>query len=140
MNPVVVGNAQWLAWLTTLTASGAPLFGAIMHLFKTLIPVNQNTPLGSFVEADFTGYAAGSAITWGTPFYTSAGVPVVTGTLNSFVTGSPATVLNTIYGWYLTDSGGTTLLVARLLDTPIILTGPHQGFEIIPCYPAYISQ
>lgn len=140
MNPVVIPNPEMLAWLTTLTATGGNLHGAIMHLFQNNVAITPAIVLANLTECTFTGYTAGSAITWLAPFYTVNGTPVVTGTLQTFGVGSTPTIFNTVYGWYLTDTGGTTLLAVRALDTPIILTEAGQGFQIIPCYPAYVSQ
>lgn len=140
MNPVLVPNAEWLAWLAALTAASAPLNGAKLHLYKVLVALSGNTALGDLTECDFTGYAASSAITWGTPFFKPDGTAVVTGDLKSFVVGSSPTVLNTVYGWYVTQATPTSLLLARQFDTPVILTQAAQGIEVIPCYPTYLSQ
>lgn len=139
MNPVVIGNLEWLAILTELVAATNPWNGALISLFKNDIVPDAASLLADLTEADFSGYAASAAVTWGTPHFLPDGTAVVAGDAKTFVTASPAPVLNTVFGWYATDGAGTTLLFARRLDTPIVLTGPNQQVAVLPAYPAYTS-
>lgn len=140
MNSVVIPNSEWEDILNALVAALAPWNGGKLHLFKTNVTPSPAMVIGDLVEADFTGYAASTAVVWGAAAFLPDGTAVVVGDAKTFETGSPSTVLNTIYGWYFTDSAGTTLLFARKLDNPIALSGPSQIITILPTYPAYLSQ
>lgn len=140
MNPVVIVQTEWLAILNALVAVSAPWNGAKIHLFQNDYQPSGATGLTDLTEADFTGYAASSAVTWGSAGYLPNGTAVIVGDAKQFKTGSPATVLNTVYGWYATDGAGTTLLFARRFDTPVVLNGPNQLLDVLPAYPAYLSQ
>jgi hypothetical protein len=140
MNPVVVSNAEWRAILTALTAALAPWAGAIVHLFKNNFTPSPASVLADYMEADFSGYAASAAIVWNPAAFLPDGTAVVTGDAKVFGTTSPATILNTVYGWYATNAGGTVLLFGRRFDNPIALNGPFQDIVVLPAYPAYVSQ
>lgn len=140
MNPAVIVNTEWIDILDALVAVAAPWNGAIVHLYKTLIAITPNLVIGDLDEADFTNYAASSAVVWGAAHYDPLGTPVVAGDAKAFNTGVAPTVFNTIYGYYLTDGAGTKLIFARQFDNPVILTQANQGFEVIPSYPVVISQ
>lgn len=143
MNPTVIPYSEWLTILTALVATGTPggpWNGATTHLYKNnFVPV-PGMDLTSLVEADFTGYAAGSAVTWGTPGFLPGGPAVVTGNLQTFTVGATPTVFNTIYGYYMVDVAGTGLLFARQFDAPIVLSGPAQIIDVIPSYVTYLSR
>ena len=140
MNPVIVPNSEWLAMLTALIATGAPWNGGKVHLFQNNIVLGPTVTLANLTEADFTGYAASSAVTWGTPGYLPNGTAVVTGDTKQFQVGSTPTVFNTVYGWYLTDSTGAILIFARSFDTPVVLSAALQIVDVLPAYPAYVTQ
>lgn len=139
MGLVVTPNVPKKAILTELVDTGNFYDGAIMKLIKANISLQGSTTLAALdaIECDFSGYAASSTIVWGTPFFQPSGVPVVVGDAKLFTTADPAPDLNSVYGWYLTNAGGTALLAARLFDSPVILSGPGQGFEVIPSIPEY---
>jgi hypothetical protein len=140
MNPVVIGNAEWEAILTALTTTGGGWVGAKLHLYtNNLLPTPANI-LTDFTEADFTGYAASAAITWSTPGYLPDGTAVVTGDAKTFQVGSTPTVLNTCYGWYITNGAGTALITSRAFDSPVVLSGAGQIIVVLPVYPAYLTQ
>lgn len=92
-----------------------PLDGATLHLYKESVPLTGAMVPADFVEADFTGYSS-AAITWATR--TRANKKAITKSqLASFVM-SAVTVTNTIYGWYVVDTGGTKVLMAFAYGTP----------------------
>lgn len=139
MNPTVIVNSAWIAILDAIAGAGAPLDGAKVHLYKTLVAVTPALVVGDLDECDFTNYTASSAVVWDPAHYDPASNPVLTGDAKLFNTGATPTVFNTVYGYYLTDGGGTDLLLVRQFDNPIILTLANQGFEVIPSYPVSLS-
>jgi len=139
MNSVVIPNSEWNAILTELIASGNAWDGSKVHLFKTNVNPSPNMVIADLVEADFTGYAASSAIVWGTPGYLPDGTAAVVGGGKTFTVGSTPSILNTIYGYYVTDSAGTVLLFARKFDAAVVLSAAGQFVIVLPSYPAYGS-
>ena len=140
MNPVVIVNTEWEAMLNALVAATQPWNGAKLHLFKNnFVPAPQND-IAAFTEADFTGYAASSAITWSAAGYLPDGTAVVDGDAKTFQVGATPTILNTIYGWYMTDGAGTVLIMARKFDNPVVLSAAGQRIIVLPSYPAYVTQ
>ncbi len=140
MNPTIIPYTEWLAILTALVATGTPggaWNGALVHLYKNNFTPVAAMLLGSFTECDFTGYAASSAVVWNTPGFLPSGAAVVTGDNKQFVVGTTPTVLNTVYGYYLTDGAGTTLLFARLFNAPIVLSAAGQIVDLVPSFITY---
>ena len=141
MNPTIISYAQWIAILTTLTTTATPgWLAALVALYQNNLTPLPTTPLASFIEADFSGYARSGAITWGTPGYLPSGPAVVTGDAKTFRVASTPTVFNTIYGYYVVDSTGASLLLSRQFDVPINLSSAGQILEVIPGYVSYQSQ
>jgi hypothetical protein len=123
-----------------LTSTGADLNGAILSLFQNNITPNPNNVLSDFTEADFTGYLASGAITWGTPVYAPDGTPTVYGDLKTFTAGSPVTQSNVVYGWYITDSPATKVMAARRFDAAININAPSQAVSVVPSIPAFLPE
>lgn len=141
MNPVVLPNTAQLDLLNTMSAALAPWDGAKVHLYKAPVAIGPGMVLADFtaVAADFTGYTASAAVVWAAAFYQEDGTPVLTADLKTFTVGSPVVTTNTVYGYYLTDSAGTTLLWARQFDAPVVMGIAGQSLEVIPSNPAYLS-
>ena len=139
MNPTVIPYLDWISILTLLTTTGGTWHGAIAHLYQNNFTPTPGMTLASLTEADYTGYAASSALTWGTPGFLPAGPAVVTANLVSFVSGATPTLFNTVYGYYITDSPATVLHFARLFQAPIIISGPLQIIDVIPSYVTTLS-
>jgi len=118
--------------LTAISGVGGVLDGAKMHLFKTNIALSPDLDVSDFVVADFTGYATSSAIVWATPGYDANNVPEVLGDTKSFVAGSPITVTNTVYGYYVTDGAGTGLLYAEKFTSAVNVINPAQILSVVP--------
>lgn len=133
IRPVWRKQADLLAADTT--TFGAAL-GLKVHLFVNPASPNLDSVLGDFTEATWTAYAALVAGTAPTVTY-----DVITGNLTLTVQepaggwlflgpvaapGAPITV----YGYYVTDNGSTTLLAAALLDAPVIINAGGQSVDI----------
>jgi hypothetical protein len=105
---------------------GGLLEGAKLKLYKEPIEPTKATVIADLTPADFTGYAASAAITWGTPLTDTDGTAFVPGGMIEFAA-SGSTVANTIYGAYLTDGAGTILLGVFRFDTPVSVGAVGQG-------------
>lgn len=142
LNAVVFPNTELLAELNEHAATGNVWDGAKLHLYKTQLALSPTMVIGDFTaaECDFTGYAASATLVWGTAFINPSGIPTIDAASVNFVGGSPFTVANTVYGWYLTDGAGTTLIAARQFDQPINVSAAGVGFSVLPAIPAYLTQ
>lgn len=86
------------------------LAAASVHLFQNNhTPVDGDT-VATFTEANFVGYAAAGAPSWGTP---STANPSVMST-TSGVTFTCSLSAQSVYGYYALDSGGNLLFADNL--------------------------
>jgi len=106
--------------------------GAILHLSTTDIIPDQDTELADFTECDFTGYAASSAIVWGSAYLDATGNGTSAGTAKTFVaTGS--TITNIAYTYYVTTALGAYLFGGRLL-VPVNFAEAGDGVTLLPTF------
>lgn len=88
-----------------------------LHLYVTNIAINDSRVVGDFTEAAGGGYAA-VTLSRGTNWVISGSAPVQavyaaqTFSFNAALTGPNST----IYGYYITDNAGTTLISAETLN------------------------
>lgn len=138
MNPVNVPNSTLMAELTEFIAATNLFVGGKLHLFKTPVAFTPDMDVSAFTQADFDGYAVSSTVLFTAPFISPTGIPTLTGDLKQFVAADPLLVPNVIYGWYLTDAAGTTLLFWRTFDVPVSISVALQGLDVVPSIPAYL--
>ena len=91
----------------------------ILRLYKNNYTPISTAALGSFTEADFTGYAARtlSRASWNSAVTVSAKAECSYSAVQSWTCGVTG---NTIFGYYVVGSGGT-LLWAELFSTSRVL-------------------
>lgn len=104
-----------------------------LRLFKNDYLPAFDTVLADFVEADFDNYAEIDAVA--TPI---TGIDALTGNLvvvwpdgASWVVGTLAAE-QTLYGWYIVNTGGTTCLAAGRFDTPVTVDEDGDVVSISP--------
>lgn len=119
--------------LAALKAVGGLLEGAIVRLIKEPIAVGPTTTIAELdaAEADYTGYVEQAAGAWGTVGTNVLNQAEMTATELEFVP-SGTTILNTIYGYYVVDSGGTELRFFEMFDTPFAMDGTAAVLRIVP--------
>jgi hypothetical protein len=127
----VTPQAGVIAQLTALKAMSGYYNATTLHLTNANITVTPTTPLAALTEPTFTGYAAVASQVFGTPGNGPNGsaemfAPSVTFTCSG---GTPS---DTIYGWFLTDSGGTTLLLYCPLVSPVQIVNPGDQVVVQP--------
>jgi len=128
------------------TTSGYAIVGAEVatyladcdvRLFVNNVTVTPNLVIGDLTQATFTGYTAQNLVTVAAP----VGDPV-NGGVSSFLpshvftcTTAPASPV-TVYGWYLTDTGGA-LIAAGNLPEPITIDeiGDSVPIQVTLNYP-----
>jgi len=100
---------------------------AVLHLYQNDINPDANSVVGSFTEATFTGYAA-IPLTMSAVALNDSNIPVSQSNLCHFQPSGTA-VTNTIYGLYITDEPGTTLLVAQRFNTPQVMSSVFNAIN-----------
>lgn len=122
-----------LAVLAALIDTGAPLDAVKLHLGSADIVPAPDTPLASYVECTFDGYAALSPVVWTDPYINPDGEPVVSSGSHLFLcTGD--TVTETAFTWYVTDTAGTGLLLAGRLPQSKTFSVNGDGLDLIIDY------
>lgn len=102
-----------------------------LKLYAVNVTLNPTTPLAALTAPTFTGYAPVAAIAFAAAINGPNGSAVVLAPSHLFACtgGTPS---DTIYGWFLTDAGGTVLRLAVPLATPVQIALPGDGVDIQP--------
>jgi hypothetical protein len=99
-----------------------PLSTSKMGLFTNALAPGFHTKLTDLVQPTFTSYALTTANLNQTPIiHGDETAEVIGGGVATFQGTVPADFPVTIQGVFLTDTGGTELLGAAILDTPVVL-------------------
>src|SRR6185295_5809225 len=101
--------------------------GFMLRLFQNNFTPSKSSTVASFTEATFSGYSAQS-VTWGAGSV-SANISTALATALTFTRGIGATS-NTIYGWYLTDTGNAKVWACNLLSSPKSMAVNGDGIII----------
>lgn len=103
------------AFLSAATAALAALDGAKMELYQNDYTPTPATVLGDLTVATYTGYA-GKTVTWSGITVGSDSQHEVIGTVAAAFRPTGTTITNQIFGWYLTNTAGSTLFAAGRFD------------------------
>jgi hypothetical protein len=119
---IVAGTVPTAAELDTLTDMVSSLLGTWhMRLFSSNLTPSSTTTLAALLaaEASFTGYAAASLTGWTTPSIDGTSAAITTSTTGQFTPTSAGGTGN-LYGYFLTNAGGTKLYGAeRFASAPL---------------------
>lgn len=126
-------NPQALALqvLGMLIDTGAPFDGCKIGLYKNNLTPTPQTILSELTPCDFDGYSLSSAVVWGTPFNSGADACSVPGSMKEFVATGDTTA-NVVYGAYIVDGAGTTLLATERFDAPVSVVHEDDGLALLP--------
>jgi len=98
----------------------ADFSGAEVHLFVASVVIDDDMSTGDFSEASWTGYNAQSVGTWSAAALDGSiafsDTDLLTFTVTSGGTGTD------VFGYYVTDTGGTNVLFAEQFDTEVPVT------------------
>lgn len=134
-----ISDAVWRTILNRLIADAPAesdpgiLFEVKVLLFQNDVTPNRNTVLADLDVATFSGYATLTAQTFNPALTDDDGNTRVIGPVCQF-TATAATITNTIYGYYVTDTAGTLLLGAERFDEPVEVTGAGDGVALVPTF------
>lgn len=127
----ITTQALAAAELESLVGSGGAFDGAKLGLIKTLMAPGPLMVLADLDPCDFTGYALSAAIEWGDVFHSGPAEVMVPGDYKEFIATDGA-VPNTVYGAYLVDGAGTTLLAVELFEESVPVVEEGQGLVVWP--------
>ena len=107
--------------------------GAIIKLFKVDNTPTLDTTVADLtaIEADYDGYAASSAVVWGSAFLEPLTSDAVSAGGSKTFVKTAGIVTNTVYGWWLESAGGD-LLAAGKFDTPLSFVNVGDGYVLTP--------
>lgn len=114
---LLMSKARRLAYLTDLQTD--ELNALEIHLIQTDLPPLEETTLADLEaeEADFSGYAAKTAVDMDGPLVDDSGrVKLISP--NQLFTHNGGGTANTIYGYYVTNAGNTVLEFWEKFETP----------------------
>jgi hypothetical protein len=108
---IMAGTVPTAGELDTLTDMIADMMDLwFMRLFSGNITPGSTTTLAALLagEASFTGYSPAALTTWSSPTIDGTSAAITTSTQGQF-TGTASGGTGNIYGYFLTNSGGTKL-------------------------------
>ncbi len=113
--PEVGALNELAAWIA------GDLGSCLVKLYVSNTPYLPTRIASDYTEASYVGYAPISSPAWGAPFTNGAG-QAETDSPTLTWTGTFSSGTYTVYGIYLTDSTGATLLAVVPFQSPIVLT------------------
>lgn len=129
--PATTTLANQLAAMQLLADAGGPYEDFVLGLYQNELVPSRFTTFADLTVATFTGYAPVTAVNFASAYIGSNGQVHLTGPGTLFEM-TVATVLNTIYGYYIAATGGTVLLAAYALPTPVPISVAGAGVFIVP--------
>lgn len=116
--PIVMGSLvdALLSALGTIPAK-ALLLPCDVRLFANDVPVTRKTQLTDLVEPTFPGYAAANVAALNGPLALDTNNDGMSADV-TFKCNAAPTASELIYGYFLTDTAGTALLMAERFDVP----------------------
>jgi hypothetical protein len=104
------------------------MFGQVAETFRLHLYKNNHVPaeadvVGSYTECNAAGYASIALVAANFVIATVAGVTTATYAIQTFT----FTATESVYGYYVTNNGGTILLWAEMTDNPPYNYGASGG-------------
>jgi hypothetical protein len=127
----LVQSDYWMDYvLASLFVPRWATVGLYVNLFSNNITPVHNTPLSSFTACTYPGYARQAMTTWGTPAFNGTFWTMSAPILTFTDTGAGP---DNVYGYFITDFGGSQWFWAQLAPSPPIVLGTTQpSLGIIP--------
>lgn len=100
-----IADAELSVELNAIKAAWAAATSYTLHLFKNNYTPVPGESLGSYTEADFTGYAAATIdkTAWGSSSVSAHIASITNSVLSTFTAGSGMVGTQDIYGYYVLD-------------------------------------
>lgn len=115
--------------ICTTAAATPPLDGCKVHLFTNDFTPLPSTLLADFDEANFVGYAEVTIADWGTTINTGTARAGSTASA-TFTAGAIVAPGQTVYGYYVTDSGETVVLFSERFETAVNFVNQFDSLQL----------
>lgn len=122
------GENRMLALLVNKT--GYSLADMTLRLYKNDVTPAETDTAATFTEATFTGYAAVSLAS--ADWTLTPGAPSSAACAQKTFTSSADQALQTIYGYYLTENGGGTLVAAERFSASVGIISNGDNIKVTP--------
>jgi hypothetical protein len=122
-----VGKQTTLNYITGRVSNGA----LKLHLYTNNYTPQLSDTLSSYTECTTTGYSAITLTATNWSASTVSGVTTATYTSSPMPTFTLSAAV-TVYGYYVTDSGGTNLILAELFAVPYAFSSSGGSIVISP--------
>lgn len=100
-----------------------------LRLFANNITPADTDVVGDYTEATFTGYAAIATVSWGAAYLNANNIAQIDEIVRTF-TQTGTTVVNNIYGYYLTAPGGALVFAERNPAGPIAMAATGATYSV----------
>lgn len=104
--------------------------GLTLRLYQNNRTPAETDVASDYTEATFPGYAAQALNDFGTPFLNGANKAQMQSGLHTF-TSTGSSPSNTIYGYYVTDSGGNLVGAELRAAGPVTINASGQQYNVI---------
>lgn len=113
-----------------INKSGYSMANLTLRLFKTNVTPAETDTAASYTEATFTGYAAISLAS--ADWTLTPGAPSSAACAQKTFTSSADQTAQTIYGYYLTENGGNTLIAAEAFSAGVVIANNNDILRVTP--------
>lgn len=122
-----MGSLQECLYGTVLLAS--VLDGAILKLFSEDATIGPDMDVADFTEADFGGYSAVTPLTWNGPA-NDGNIGLYGFSQGVFMADNTIAESQTIYGYFVTNAGEDTVLIAEKFGSPVNIVEENDALEL----------
>lgn len=122
------------AIFTALQVSFLSGSNLVVRLFKSNTTPAKTDTIGTYTQADFDGYMGVGVGTWNQGGPDGAGrMDITASAACNFTVGSSPSGSQNIYGYYITDTSGSKLVVAERFDSaPVVMAVTGDSIHITP--------
>lgn len=118
--------------LAELIGVGGPYNAVKIALYTNDETPSRTSELADFTITDFGGLTNLKTVTWSTPFANAAQQAEVLGGLLTWLTTGATGLPVTVYGYVMTDTAGTALILAERFAVPFEINAAGQSRSLVP--------
>ena len=130
MAGVLVNNGEDRMLGLLVAKSGYSVQALTLRLFKNDVTPGETDTAATYTEATFTGYAAVSLASG--DWTLTPGAPSSAVCAQKSFTSSADQAAQTIYGYYLTENGGNTLVASERFATSPVVANNGDVVKVTP--------
>lgn len=130
MAGVLVNNGENRMLALLVNKSGYSLSDMTLRLYKNDVTPGETDTAATYTEATFTGYSAVSLAS--ADWTLTPGAPSSAACAQKTFTSSADQAAQTIYGYYLTENGGGTLVAAERFSASVTIVSNGDNIKVTP--------